>query len=723
MNLKPNLLQVQAIKHREGPLLIVAGAGTGKTTVITERIKYLIEKLKVKPEHIFATTFTQKASEEMSARLDQVMPFGYQEPWIGTFHSLCDRLLKYESLEIGLDPNFKIMTQTDQWIFIKKHLFDLSLNYYRPLGNPAKFIMALINFFSRLQDELITAPKLDLLARSKAKKAESQAEEVASQRLLELALVFAEYQQLKITHSVMDYGDLITKTIDLFTQRPQLLKKYQTQFKYIHVDEFQDTNYAQYELVKLLAPPQSDPNLVVVGDDDQAIYRFRGASVANILDFKQTYPNAKEVVLTSNYRSVQPILDQSYQVIINNNPNRLEVKLKTQKKLTSHQSEIVQPEFRQFDTVSLEVDWTVSKIIELITQEKHTFQDIAVLTRSNSQLDPYVVALKRSGIPYQLISNRGLFDQAEIRHLLLFLKTLIDPHDSLNLFQFLQNSIQPLQLTNLLSLLQRSKAQSISLYDIIKNSNQTNFLPFLEMINQFQLKTKNTTVSQILQEYIVQEQYLKPFIEAETIENQLKIKNINLFFEKLKHFEAVNEDPSVISFLQTLDLWMEAGENPGQAQIEDIDTVSLMTIHAAKGLEFKAVFMGSLVSGRFPSSNRKDPIEIPEELIKEPLIEGSVHLQEERRLFYVGMTRAKRHLYLTHAKNYGGNSIRKTSGFVTETGLSPLAANHPSVQLSLLSEESSPAPAYIREGKYQITKLSYSKLNTFKQCPLKFKYR
>ena len=301
-NIKLNKQQLQAVTHFKGPLLIVAGAGTGKTTVITQRIEYLIKTKKLDPQQILATTFTDKAALEMLERLDRVMPLGYHEPWLSTFHSFADRILKAESLEIGLDPGYKIIPPPQQWILIKNHLFDFKLQHFRPLGNPTKFIQALLTFFSRAQDE-------DLLPQDIIKHAKTLKSKKEKQRLLEVGEAFKSYQELKIKNSVLDFGDLITQTLHLFRSRPQILQKYQNQFKHILVDGFQDTNYAQYQLIKLLAPPKSNPNLTVVGDDNQSIFRFRGTSVFNILNFKKSYPKSKEIVLSSNYRSFQPLLD------------------------------------------------------------------------------------------------------------------------------------------------------------------------------------------------------------------------------------------------------------------------------------------------------------------------------------------------------------------------------------------------------------------------------
>ena len=296
MDVKINSEQKIAIDHENGPILVVAGAGTGKTTVITERIKFLLSQNQIKPSEVLALTFTEKAAEEMLSRVDEIMPFGYEEPWLSTFHAFGERILRSEALEIGLSPSYKVLTAPQQWILIRKHLFDFNLKYYRPLGNPTKFISALLKLFSRAKDEIVTVEDF-------VKYANSQEEE--HERWMEVAGAYKKYQELLLLENAMDFGDLLLWTIHLFKNRPMILKKYQQQFKYILIDEFQDTNFAQYQIIKLLAPPSLNPNIMIVSDDDQAIFRFRGAAVWNITNFLKDYNTVKTIVLTKNNLSTQ----------------------------------------------------------------------------------------------------------------------------------------------------------------------------------------------------------------------------------------------------------------------------------------------------------------------------------------------------------------------------------------------------------------------------------
>ena len=377
-----NPIQQQVIKHPKGPLLIVAGAGTGKTAVITAKIAHLIETKKVQADQILALTFTQKAAEEMLSRLDTIMPLGYEEPWVGTFHGICDRILKDEGLHVGLDTDYKIMSAVDQWILVKQHIFEFKLKYFLPLGNPTKFITGLLNFFSKLQDECVTPLEIKAYLTTNKNQITTPEDQEAYDRNKEIFTAYEIYQTLKQTNSLLDFGDLIIETIALFKTRPSILQKYQKLWQYVFVDEFQDTNFAQYELIKTICPSTNNPNLIVVGDDDQSIYKWRGASISNIMQFIDDYPTTKQIVLTQNYRSTQAILDSAYQLIAHNNPDRLEVKLGISKKLTSQKDnqvgEVISVEL---DSQTAEVDWVIKKIFELVAKDELTFKDFAILGR------------------------------------------------------------------------------------------------------------------------------------------------------------------------------------------------------------------------------------------------------------------------------------------------------------------------------------------------------
>src|SRR3989304_4540160 len=358
--------QLAAVTHGDGPLLIIAGAGTGKTKVITHRIAHLIEK-GVNPNQILALTFTEKAAGEMEERVDRLVPYGYSNVWISTFHSFGDRVLRDNVLEIGLTPDFKVLSEAERIIFLKEHLFELPLNYYRPLGNPTRYLSAITGLISRLKDEDVGVDEYRKYAED-LKKSGVRSQELEPETIQqdELAKTYAKYQELMARNGYLDFGDQVVLPLKLFRARPHILKRYQEKFQYILVDEFQDTNYAQFQLVRLLS--ERHKNITVVGDDDQSIYKFRGAAISNVLGFQKIYPDAKLITLTKNYRSCQPILDSAYRLISHNNPDRLEIKSGIDKRLTSVASgqwrvSSGQVKHLHFDTITKEEE-TVAGMIE-----------------------------------------------------------------------------------------------------------------------------------------------------------------------------------------------------------------------------------------------------------------------------------------------------------------------------------------------------------------------
>ncbi|MCK4244645.1 MAG: UvrD-helicase domain-containing protein, partial [Candidatus Omnitrophica bacterium] len=425
-----NQEQKHAVTHKKGPLLIVAGAGTGKTKVITERIVWLILSKTAQPSEILALTFTEKAANEMLGRVDLAMPLGYEEIWVSTFHSFCDRLLREEGLAIGLNTKYKILSEAEQWHFIRKNLYQFNLEYYRPLSDPTQFIYALLTLFNRAKDNDVTVE--EFLAFSKQTESDSRDSE-EMKRVKELATAYQTHQDLLLKENSLDFGDLQSFALRLLRTRKSIRERYQEKFKYILVDEFQDTNYAQNELLKLLIGKEK--NIAVCGDDDQSIYKFRGASITNILQFKRSYPECKIAVLTRNYRSPQVLLDDAYQLIRNNNPDRLEVREGIDKRLVSTSSKAAKDivEYRRFETPEDEAEW-VSKKINALHKRKTSYQDFAILARNNEHLTPFIASLRYHNIPYRFVGNRGLYDQGEIRDLIAYLKVLSNPSDDVGLF-------------------------------------------------------------------------------------------------------------------------------------------------------------------------------------------------------------------------------------------------------------------------------------------------
>ena len=1069
---KLNKQQLEAIQHKSGPLLIIAGAGTGKTTVVTERVKWLIAEGLALPNEILALTFTEKAAKEMQERIDVAMPYGYTQMWVMTFHSFCDRILRDEGLSIGLDTGYKLMTEADSVDLLRRHLFDLDLDLYRPLGNPHKFVSALLQHFSRLQDEDVTPE--DYLKHVKN----------------ELSQGYKKYTELKIAESLLDFGDLISYTLKLFRTRSNILKKYQDKFKYILVDEFQDTNYAQNQLLYLLTG--NHQNLSVVADDDQclptgtkiattagqkniesikrgekvitavgkgytstsrvdnvmkstkltrlialktesgkeitstdnhkmfclipgrkygtkkffyvylmqrrnlgwrmgitddlaqrlklersadriiaikeceteqearyhetvlslnygvplypfkprkrmvltgewlnrlfgeidtesrvkklahdlgidlnahhfclggvvrgdsdrakvilrmcvrrnrtfwardrlltnpivqhevkletssasilknirktnlkllkakkgwqvrksfsslveagklaqylvgitnaifeakfdvgkrdglarqalimpagnifpgmripvlnryeiiyeqvisrkvkqktttvydleinnthnfvangvvvhnSIYRWRGAAISNVIQFRKTYSKAKLVTLVQNYRSTQEILDRAYDLIQYNNPDRLEVAEKIDKKLISVRKVAGDKvEFIHVDRVENEAEAVAKQISELKTQDsKLSYKDIAILVRANVHADPFVRALSRHDIPYQFLGPGKLFQQPEIKDLIAYLKILYNFADNSSFYRVLSMSFFAIPIRELVLLSNSAKRQNISLFEAAEADQSENVKTLVDLIHKHLEDSRTQTAGQILYDFLQATGILQAMLDYKDPITPAQAQNISRFFNKIKSFESTHEDASVRAVVDWLDLSMELGESPLATDSDwtQNDSVNILTIHSAKGLEFPVVFLVNLVGQRFPTSERKEPIPIPDELIKEILPTGDFHLQEERRLFYVGMTRARDRLFLTAADFYAeAKREKKLSPFILESlgqtaSDQRLATNE---QLSILDYQPSVTKRPTMNSELiTINYLSYSQIQTFLDCPLHYK--
>lgn len=734
-NLKLNKEQIEAIKFGNGPLLIIAGAGTGKTTVITERIKYLILSKKVKPTEILALTFTEKAAREMEERVDIAMPYGYTQMWIMTFHSFCDRILRREALHIGLDPRYKLMTEAEAIQLLRNNIFKLDLNYFRPLGNPTKFLSGMLQHFSRLQDEDISPG--DYAEWVKKQKAVVPEEKIEIQKWQELSKAYKAYDEIKVKEGLMDFGDLIVKTLKLFRDRPNILKEYQKQFKNLLVDEFQDTNYAQNELTKLLVGKIG--NINVVGDDDQSIYRFRGAAVSNIIQFRKNFPKTKVIVLTKNYRSTQEILDRSYDLIQFNNPDRLEVVEKIDKKLKSQVAKAgAEIEFIHSDRVENEADRIAKKISELQKGEKYFWHDFAILVRANNHSEPIMRALGRHGIPYQFLGPGRLFKQPEIVDLISYLKILYDFTDSVAFYKLLAIDYFGIPGRDLAAMGNYARKYNLSLYEsaekiddiFVTGKTKEAIHKLLGIIGKHLDLVKKESAGQLLYYFLEETGLLQKLLSPESIEAENKAKNISKFFDKLKTYEVDHENATVPAVVDWLDLSMELGESP-LATNEDwseINAVNILTVHSAKGLEFPVVFIVNLVGQRFPTMERREQIPIPDALIKEVLPVGDYHQEEERRLFYVGMTRAKEKLILTAADYYGeGKREKKLSPFIFEALGDKAVSSEKTLpkvdQLSFLEYKSLKSVKSIESQPLHIDYLSYSQIETFQTCPLHYKLR
>lgn len=1098
--------QLQAVKHGDGPLLIIAGAGTGKTTVITQRIKHLILEKKVAPSEILALTFTEKSAAEMEERVDVALPYGYTQLWIETFHAFCDRILRSDAIHIGLNPAYKLATEAESILFLRKHLFQLKLRYFQPLGNPYKFLQGFLTHISRLRDDDITADDYGAFAEKLGRDKAVDADEV--RKTLELANAYKIYETLKAKEGIMDFADLISNVLKLFRTRKNILSSYQNKFKYILVDEFQDTNFSQNEMAILLAGARK--NITVVGDDDQclpgdtlittlqgkkqiknvkkgeqivtavgkgalgistvnkvfknkkeatflkittksgvkvtttdnhkmfcyipkkvsnkifyyvylmhrknlgwrigttndlavrlklerssdaiiglrafitaeearyhellwslkyqiptcifkerngvmlqgklverlyeqfnteenaqrlakdlginltnfhyvlgavtrgqskrikinfyqcyrrrtrktiyrnnlmknplithgvsletsnnevidqlnknnihhtkskkgirvrffssdinkvsafaeklalitggfiemqsvigtlqqvdmpalimpasnlleglyvpvvknefvyydeivtierfkkteivydleidkthnfiandivvhnSIYRWRGAAISNIIQFRKHFPKAKVIALTKNYRSTQEILDRAYQLIQFNNPDRLEVKEKVDKKLIASRPDSGAPIESHFaNRVENEAEFVTKKIKELVKDKGYEYKDFAILVRANDHAQPFVRALERGRIPYQFLGPGRLFHQEEIKDLLAYLKILYNFEDNASVYRMLTMPFLGFDARDIAAILNFAKRKNYLLFEALENIDELTLKEEVKikiktltaMIHRHLKRVPRESAGQILYYFFEESGLFREYLAAEKPEEEKKVQNVARFFEKLKNFEAEHTDASIFAVVDWIDLSMELGESPlaSEADWSENNAVNIMTVHSSKGLEFPVVFLVSLLTQRFPSRDRKEQIPVPEALIKEVLPEGDYNLQEERRLFYVGMTRAKDLLFLTASFFVGeGRRERKISPFVYEA-LGEKAVKKQLEQrkeemfvhqMSLLDIMQPKEPEIITQPKANTTTalsyISYSQLQTFDMCPLHYKLK
>ncbi|MDP2586734.1 MAG: UvrD-helicase domain-containing protein [Candidatus Komeilibacteria bacterium] len=1114
---KLNPEQKRAVEHDGGPLLIVAGAGTGKTTVITERINFLITKKNLAPNQILALTFTEKAAAEMEERVDKALPYGYTDLWISTFHAFSERILHEHGLDIGLTTEFKLLNQTEAWLLVRNNLDKFELDYYRPLGNPNKFIHALLKHFSKAKDELVKPS--DYLAYAESYRLDNDLrkdEEAAmeTRRLEEIANAYHVYQQLLLDNNYLDFGDLINYCYELFLKRPQILKKYQDQFKYVLVDEFQDTNYAQYQLIKLLAQPRN--NITVVGDDDQclpamtriatpvgdrviknfkvgdeiltavgkghigistvsrvfkntkkvivltittkkgfkvkvtdnhkmfcrvpssvsvnnnyvyvylmwrqdigwrlgitknlawrlalersadkiigikacgsetearfyealfslkysiptycfkqrkglsfdedilrslysqlsveesakrlaidlnidlksshvclagvtrgnknrlkinlemcyrnhrskdfvrrgdeiiknslvqhqlslqtsqpeiikilrnngftlqktrigyrlrivnsdlkvlgkqlerlefltngmaqvkanigrhnyqhlpslvipaknlllghylpvkvnnniiydeiieiksaeksmtvydlevkrthnflaegvvvhnSIYKFRGASISNILEFKKDFAKCLEVYLTTNYRTKQNILDVAYKFIQLNNPNRLEAQLQLKKKKTTATKTTASKLTKELkaartgsgviqhihaSTLEQEVAAVVNKIGELSQKEQGlSWSDFAILVRANDQSKPFIEAMERAGVPYQFVASRGLYAKPVVLSLIAFLKLLDNYHESDAMYRYLTLPMFNLDQVEIIKITHEATKKRWTLWETARQARaylrlsdtaQKNLDHALVLLDKYLARAKNDKTSRIVFDFLNESNFLKYIDGLEEGKKRQLFGYLGQFYKRIKAFEEINDNKTVKNFLNQLGLELESGEQGDLAALnedEGPEMVKVMTVHSAKGLEFKYVFLVNLVDQRFPTRQRTDGIELPDKLVKEIVPEGDIHLQEERRLFYVGITRARDGLFLTSAQDYGGVRKKKISVFLSDLGFKqPEVKSVTAEKLESVNQIKSSANQSIKE--FLPSKFSFTQIKDFQNCPRGYYYK
>jgi len=732
----------------------VAGAGTGKTTVLTRRIAHLITTKRARPEEILALTFTEKAAREMAERVDQLVPYGYTESFIATFHAFGDRMLRENCFAAGLPADFRVLSRADEIVFLRERLFSLPLDRFRPLGDPGRHLSTLVEFASRAKDEDVSPEAILAFAEEQVLQAgAAQGDDAVALReqsldLIEAAEFFRAQQNALANSALVDFGEQIHLFLKLLRARPDVAVALRQRFRYILVDEFQDTNHAQLELVRLIAG-EGNPNITVVGDDDQAIYRWRGAAPANLIHFLSLYPGASRVVLRQNYRSTQGLLDTAYRLITYNNPHRLEAMTGLDKRLVAERGQGKDVSHWRFPTASAEAD-AVAKAIEEFHQDGVPLNEIAILVRNNADADPFLRALNMRGIAHRFSGGAGLFERPEVRSLIAFLRLVASPDDSVSAWALAFSEIYGFDTVDLSRMSRYASKKTRPLLDVLRELEGNEDLasvkgPSREAAKKFVIDVERGVGSmahkrtgEALYEFLKESGYLARLASVSSSKDERKVANIARFFEIVRGFSVVAETDNIPSFVARFDLLRDAGEDPSAIEIQEGDAVNIMTVHKAKGLEFRAVFVASCVDQKFPLRRRSDPLPLPEALVKSDLSPGDAHLMEERRLFYVSMTRAKDRLVLTSADDYGAGATRKVSRFVVEAldlpspkkkaaRSSPLETIAASAPIPADSDGAQPAngssePESLAAALAPPLRLSFRQVDDYLTCPLKYRF-
>lgn len=621
-----NKEQLEAVTHTDGPLLVIAGAGSGKTRVLTNRIAYLITEHGVKPWNIIAITFTNKAAKEMKTRIENLVGDMANDIWIGTFHSMCVRILRREISKIGFGSDFTIYDVADCKVVIKECIKELNLN------DKLYSDKYLLNEISKAKNDMMEPERFSTIYAS-------------DYRLSKVAEAYTLYQEKLKKNNAVDFDDIINHTIKILKENPDVLAYYQNKFQYVLVDEYQDTNKAQDLLITLLSKVHQ--NIFVVGDDQQSIYKFRGADIQNILNFERNFKNTKVIKLEQNYRSTKNILTIANQVIKHNEGN-------VEKNLWTQNDAGNKPVLYGADDEYAEANYVVSQIAHLRREEFYKYSDFAILYRTNAQSRAFEDVFMREGIPYKVVGGLKFYERKEIKDIIAYLRLVNNANDDVSFKRIINEPKRGIGKASLDVLEDTARIHGMSMFEMAKNADKYittranhAFQEFAEMI--LKLKEEEHGIADLVDEILSASGYMKALEEEKTEEAEARIENLGQFVSIAVEFEAQQAENTLSAFLENLALVTDL-DNVDETQ----DSVLLMTLHTAKGLEFPTVFLVGMEEGLFPSARSFNERE---------------EVEEERRLCYVGITRAKEHLYLTCAKCrtiFGSTQYSKNSRFIDE---------------------------------------------------------
>jgi DNA helicase II / ATP-dependent DNA helicase PcrA len=726
-----NADQAEAAGHRKGPLLVVAGAGTGKTRVIVERTSRLLDD-GTPADSILALTFTEKAAAEMVDRVNELRGEYSVELPMMTFNAFGESLLRRYASDIGFGRTFRLIGDNAQLVFLRERLDDLDLDYFAPVSRPDGLLKDIADYFSLLKQNVVTPEEYKAYA-EKLPSADA-AEKLEKKKHMELSSAFRVYLDLCQEANVIDYDDQIYLVIRLMRERPNILRQIQESYSHIMIDEFQDTNVMQSTLVDLLAGKAD--SLMVVGDDDQSIYGWRGATLANILSFKERYPAAREITLADNYRSTQQILDAAYRLITHNDPHRLEVRLNINKRLRAAK-EGGEPAARIFATLDEELDWIADEIVGRIKRGASP-GSIAVLARRNATLERLHERLEENSIEHTLVGQKhDLYQEPAVRTLIEALKAVVDPLDSTSLYHTLTGPLFSVRATMLSGLQAKVRRNHEALRDMIRESDDPEAIEAkqaLDMLEGWCERSAHKSVGGLAYDILTESGYKERLAAAGYDgdgEAVAAMNRLSDFFSTLREFERIALQPSAVQYLESLPALQAAGDAGDDGTLDlSHEKVNLLSIHKSKGLEWPTVFIADCSEGSFPLREGSRGITLPPDLKKNQAGEADSHLSEERRLMYVAMTRAKEDLFLTCSERHSGRSIRKPSRFLTEAIRSDHIFTIQSDSKRLPVLDSPPGagstadvavPPHILNGSE--VSLSVSQAVCYLDCPLNFYYK
>lgn len=657
-----NKKQQAAVDITDGPVLVVAGAGTGKTRVVVERITRLIHD-GIEPSHILALTFTEKAAAEMRDRVSVESLGSAIDTTIATFNGFGNELLQAYGNEWGLG-NFRLLGETGKLVFLRQHLDELGLDYFAPVSNPEGQLDNLAGYVSLLKQQLVNPDAY--LSYAANLPAADQADQLDKKKHTELAHFYKVYLQLCRDNQVIDYDDQIFLTIRLLEERPNIRRELQDRYRYIMVDEFQDTNPMQSALVDLLAGKHQ--NLMVVGDDDQSIYGWRGATLANILDFNTRYPGSQAITLINNYRSTQPILDAAYRLIQNNNPERLEVINKLDKRLRAQQTDGPAPTAKHFYNLGAELAWVADDITKRLKSGQAP-STIAVLARRSQTVVKVHETLELYDIPHAMAGlSNDIYTQPVVKQLIEGLKAVSDPLDDMALFHVLGGPLFNVSQVTLAEQAAIARREHERLAHVLADVKDEDFTKALQTLSDWRSDSAGLSVGDLAYRMITDSGWKQQLYERSDDDPAIarQVSALSQFFVTLKEFERIADVASVQSYLLSLPALQAGGHDFEDASLDISDSlVNVLSVHRAKGLEWDTVYIVDCTEGSFPLQRRGSSLTVPEEL-KVVTSRADEHMAEERRLMYVAVTRARQELTLTYADRHGSGAPRRPSRFLEE---------------------------------------------------------